>query len=308
MKKWITALWVTLVMQASPLMAAATISADNLPDDASLKALKPWQTLLPTPALPETDQQGQADINGIKIWYAAFGDNQHEPVVLVHESYGSANYWGDLVPELAKKYRVVVLDTRGHGRSTMDDTPLSIHLMAEDVVSLMDNLNLNKFSVVGWGDGANIGIDMAIHHSDRVAKLFAFGGNRSPSTNLESVYQSDGFVPYLKRTKQEYMGLSATSTDASYQHLAQEISHMWVTDPNFTDDQLAGIQAPTWVVDGDRDGAIGFSSDTISIAKTIPNAGLLIQPNVSHFALLEDPSAFNAAVLRFLDYGYQRAQ
>jgi pimeloyl-ACP methyl ester carboxylesterase len=74
---------------------------------------------------------------------------------------------------------------------------------------------------------------------------------------------------------------------------------MWETEPNWTDAQLQSIQAPVLVADGDHDEAIK-RAHTEYIAATIPGAGLLILPNTSHFAFLQDPTLFNAALLHFL--------
>jgi pimeloyl-ACP methyl ester carboxylesterase len=76
---------------------------------------------------------------------------------------------------------------------------------------------------------------------------------------------------------------------------------MWATQPHWTADDLAGIKVPTWIVDADHDEAIE-RSNTLFMADHIPGSGLLILPQVSHFAFLQDPQQFDAAVLHFLDH------
>src|SRR6266852_1510138 len=90
-----------------------------------------WLTLPPTPSLPQAAQSGYAPVNGIKIWYATFG--RGEPVILLHGGLANAGYWGNQVRELQTRYRVVVMDSRGHGRSTRNDQPYGYDLMAGDV-------------------------------------------------------------------------------------------------------------------------------------------------------------------------------
>ena len=99
-----------------------------------------WMALPPTPTLPQATQSGLAPVNGIKIWYATFGKG--EPVILLHGGLANSNYWGLLVRALAPKYRVIVMDSRGHGRSTRDDRPYGYDLMAADVIALMDFLKV----------------------------------------------------------------------------------------------------------------------------------------------------------------------
>src|SRR5262250_2340295 len=97
-----------------------------------------WLTLPPTPTLPKPVQSGVAPVNGVRIWYATFG--RGEPVILLHGGLANADYWGDQVPKLEKSYRVVVMDSRGHGRSTRNEQPFGYDLMAADVLGLMDFL------------------------------------------------------------------------------------------------------------------------------------------------------------------------
>jgi alpha-beta hydrolase superfamily lysophospholipase len=106
---------------------------------AGANAEQQWLTLPPTPTLPKAAQSGYAPINGVRIWYAVFG--RGEPVILLHGGLANANYWGNQVRELQKSYRVVVMDSRGHGRSTRDEQPYGYDLMAADVIGLMDYLN-----------------------------------------------------------------------------------------------------------------------------------------------------------------------
>lgn len=274
------------------------IDVSSLYSKNPIEPLQQWQTLPPTPHLPHSTHSGYAPINGIKVWYATFGEGS--PVILLHGGLANSNYWGDLVPVLEKHYRVIVMDSRGHGRSTLNDQPISYHLMATDVLALMDFLKIQKATIVGWSDGANIGLDIAISHPDRLQKLFSFAANSSPDATMD-IEKSPVFNAYSERTEKEYMAISPTPTLSSYKAFNQQISKMWASEPNFTKTKLQGIQVPVWIVDGDRDEAVK-RSDTEYMASTIPNAGLLIEPNVSHFAFLQDPQQFNADVLHFLTH------
>jgi pimeloyl-ACP methyl ester carboxylesterase len=253
-----------------------------------------WAQLPPTPDLPKPERSGVAAVNGIRLWYAVFGAGS--PVILVHGGMGNSNYWGLQIPALARQFQVIVLDSRGHGRSTRNNETITYHLMATDVVALMDALHVPKAALVGWSDGAIIGLDIAIHHPDRLTKLFAFAAN-SDSSALKDVDKDPLFNAYFSRTEEEYKKLSPTPTDLKM--FLEELDKMWTTEPHFSDDQLRSIKVPTWIVDGDRDEVIK-REDTDHMAMLIPRAGELILPEVSHFALLQDPEQFNDVLLRFL--------
>jgi len=253
-----------------------------------------WLTLPPTPHLPQPERSGYAPIDKIKIWYAVFGHGA--PVILLHGGLANSNYWGDLVPVLAPHYRVIVMDSRGHGRSTRDVQPYGYDLMAADVLGLMDFLHVKKGAIVGWSDGAILGLDIAIHHPDRLTKLFAFAANSDPS-GVKDISQSPVFEAYIARAANEYKKLSPTPTE--YQSFLAQITKMWNTQPNWTAQDLRAIKVPTWIVDADHDEAIK-RENTLLMADNIPNSGLLILPQVSHFAFLQDPQQFDESVLHFL--------
>ena len=258
-----------------------------------------WLTLPPTPTLPAATQSGYAPVNGIKIWYAGFGpqgSNSGEPVILLHGGLANANYWGNQVRALRGQYRVVVMDSRGHGRSSRDEQPYGYDLMASDVVGLMDFLHLKKAALVGWSDGAIIGLDIALHNPDRLTKLFAFAANSDPS-GVADIANSPVFNAFIARAEKEYEKLSPTPTE--YKTFLAQITKMWETQPNWTADDLKKITTPTWIVDADHDEAIK-RENTEFMAANIPGAGLLLQPAVSHFSFIQDPEQFTADVLHFL--------
>ena len=261
---------------------------------AAARAEPQWMNLPATPSLPSSSESGYAKVNGVKIWYAVFGKGQ--PVVLLHGGLANANYWGDLVPALSSEYQVIVMDSRGHGRSSRNDEPLGYDLMASDVLALMDFLKIEKAALVGWSDGAIIGLDIAIHHPERLTKLFAFAANSDPD-GVADISQSPVFNAYMERAKSEYAGLSATPKE--YDAFMAQVTKMWETQPHFSADDLKSIRTPTWIVDGDHDEAIK-RTNTLYMADQIPGSGLLIQPKVSHFSFLQDPAQFNADVLHFL--------
>jgi pimeloyl-ACP methyl ester carboxylesterase len=254
-----------------------------------------WQVLPPTPKPIPTDRSGYAKVNEIKIYYAEYGYGP--AVILLHGGLANSDYWGNQIKALAPFHTVVVMDSRGHGRSTRNSQPYGYDLMADDVVGLMDVLKVPKADIVGWSDGGILGLDLAIRHPDRVGRIFAFGANTMTSGIKEGVENNPTLAAYIERARREYEVYSAMPKES--EAFVAQISRMWATQPNWTDAQLKSITAPVLVVDGDHDEGIK-REHTEYIAAAIPGAGLLILPNASHFAFLQDPALFNYAILHFL--------
>ena len=260
------------------------------------KAGEPWKsTALPKP-MGTPDKEGRVEVDGAQIWWASFGAG--EPVILLHGGAGNSEHWGNQIPALAEKYRVIVVDARGHGRSTRTDAPYSYHRMAEDLLAVMDALELKQASLVGWSDGGVLGLDLAVNHPDRVKKLFAFGANYDLTGMKAGGGPHATFGTYFGKCASDYARLSPTPKD--YKAFNDALSKMWKGQPNFKPADLAKITAATACADGEHDEII--KQDHVrAMARLIPDGQVVLIPEASHFALWQRPDAFNKAVLDFLE-------
>ncbi|CAN5709674.1 alpha/beta hydrolase [soil metagenome] len=245
--------------------------------------------------LPATNDQGVVEHDGARIWYATYGAGQ--PVILLHGGLGHSGNWGYQVPALVMHgYRAVVIDSRGHGRSTRDARPFTYEQMASDVVAVMDTLHLEKASLVGWSDGACTALVLAAQAPPRVTGVLFFACNMDPSGTKEIE-----FTPILKRCfgrhVQDYKQLSATPDQ--FDEFSEAVGLMQKTQPNYSARDLAQISVPVAIVQSEYDEFIKREHAEY-LAQSIPNAEFIDLPEVSHFAPLQRPEQFNNAMLGFL--------
>ncbi len=240
-----------------------------------------------------------AKLDDITMYYASYGEG--DPLILLHGGLSSGDNFVYQVPEFSKTYRVITPDSRGQGRSTDSDEPLTYHLMAEDVVQLMDYLELQSAFIVGWSDGGNIALDMAINHPDRVRALVTYGANASPAglkPSATSFFESASAETLQAELGAEYLTLSATPDYLPV--IVEKVRTMVLSEPNFTAEQLATITSPTLIADGSLDQVID-REHVKWIAASIPGAELKLIPGADHFAPRAAPVLFNRAVLGFLE-------
>ena len=248
------------------------------------------------PPIPAPDRQGHLDHDGARIWYASIGDGN--PVILLHGGLGNAGNWGHQIQPLRDAgHRVILIDTRGHGRSTRDARRYTYQLLASDVLAVMDHLAIAKASLVGWSDGACTALILGHEHPERVAGVFFFGCNMDPSGTLP-------FVPTpvidncFWRHRQDYAALSATPDD--FDSFVEAVGTMQRTEPNYTAADLAAIRVPVTIVHSAGDEFIR-PEHAAYLAASIPGARLVTLAGVTHFAPLQRPAIFNEALLEFLD-------
>ena len=125
----------------------------------------------------------------------------------------------------------------------------------------------------------------------------AFGANINVAGLKPDIDKNPTFAKFIENAGKDYERLSKTPKE--YNDFVTQISQMWATQPDYKPEQLARITAPVAIADGEHDEAIRQEHD-VEMAKAIPGAQLVILPGLSHFAMLQDPKAFNKAVLEFL--------
>ncbi len=247
------------------------------------------------PSLPEPREHGFVENEGARIWYASHGSGP--AVILLHGGMGNSGNWGYQVPAIVEAgYRAVIIDSRGHGRSTRDAREYSYQLMAADTRAVMDRLGIEKAAIVGWSDGADTALILAQETPERVAGIFFFACNVDDTGTKPFV-----FTPVIGRIWQQhqkdYAAFSATPGD--FDALSAAVETMQRTQPNLSAAALAGISVPVAAVLGEFDEFIEQEHMTY-LAKTLPDATLHVLPGLSHFAPLQGPDVFNGAVMTFL--------
>jgi pimeloyl-ACP methyl ester carboxylesterase len=249
--------------------------------------------------LPVTDDTGSIENDGARIWYSTYGVGA--PVVLLHGGLGHGGNWGYQVPALIESgYRAVVIDSRGHGRSTRDGQPYSYDLMASDVLAVMNALHLDRVVLVGWSDGACTALILAAQYLSRVAGVFFFACNMDPA-GVKPFEPTPVLNRCFARHTADYKQLSATPDQ--FKQFVEDVSLMQRTQPNYSTQDLAKINVPVRIVHSERDEFIRREHAEY-LARTIPGASFLLLDGVSHFAPLQRPHRFNTAMLTFVGEVY----
>jgi pimeloyl-ACP methyl ester carboxylesterase len=279
---------------AAALALAVTMAG---PASAQLARIDPWKSLRETAPLPYTKEKGLMEVGDVKLYYAVYGKGP--PVILLHTGLGHSDYWANQVGPLSQDYQVVLVDLRGHGRSTRSDKPFSYDLLGEDVLVLMQKLHIGKAAIVGWGDGAVTALDLAMRHPGRVRELILFGVTYDLTGQRPDVDKSETFIQYVHKTAEDYQRMSPKPE--AFDALFQQMEAMWATQPNFTAAQLGKIDTPTTIMVAEHDEWVR-RDHAEQLAGIIPNAQLVVLPDVSHFAPWQASKKFNDVVKLALRY------
>lgn len=249
---------------------------------------------------PKSEFRGYENIDDIRLYYEVHGDG--EPLLLLHGGMVSgAESWSRVLPLLPKGFKIIIPDSREHGRSTGSEKVIDYELLTENIVELLDKLEINKAHVVGWSDGGVIGLNMAIRFPDRIDKLVTYGAN----------YHFSG-IP--KKARKEFRKISAETrpkwiADITYLNIApdpskmgsmiEKVVNMWLTEPKWKIKDLAKIDTPVLILEDQRGGAIK-PSHTQQMADSIKGAKLILIPGTDHLAPQTKAKDFTKYVTDFL--------
>jgi pimeloyl-ACP methyl ester carboxylesterase len=225
------------------------------------------------------------EVNGIRLYYETYGTGF--PLILLHGNSQSIKDFNKQIPILSKHFKVIALDTRGHGKSTANDEQLSYELFASDVEALVAYLKLDSINILGWSDGGNTGLILAMNENIRIHKLAVMGSNlynkRSSVKPLINVF----IKMKSKKLKKEHQ-------EESFNY---KLVQLLLNEPNISPEDLHKIICPTLVMAGSND--VIKEKHTKLIKKNIVNSELVIIEKANHFAPQHRSKRFNEIVLNF---------
>lgn len=244
-------------------------------------------------AEPGAARGAYADAGGLQVWYTDHG--QGPPLILVHGGLATGEMWDErMVADLAREHRVLVPDSRAHGRTGNPAGTLGYDQMADDVAAFAAALGLERPLVVGYSDGAQVALELGLRHPG-LARAMVIGGvvtrpgaaylrmvselgfPRRGAVDVEEVQRAMGAFFDTIRTAHHH----ARGDDGLRAYLTQ-ISELWHSVPDYTDEQLASIATPSLVIAGDRDHP--SLDDALRLYRLLPHGELAVVPNADHGA------------------------
>jgi pimeloyl-ACP methyl ester carboxylesterase len=238
-------------------------------------------------------KSGYINSGSANIYYELYGadnpeDESKEVLVLLHGNGENIKFFKHQIPFFEKYYRVLCIDSRGHGESGFGKDILSLNIMATDVINISEKMGFESINVLGFSDGANIAMIAASRQAGLIKKLVLVGGNMNvwglKIDTLAAIlfaYACTSLAGFIDKTKK----------------VNGEILALMVREPNLTKADLSCIDSDTLVIAGSND--MIRTSHTKKIASSIPKASLKIMDG-DHFILFKDPEKVNEEILNFL--------
>jgi 3-oxoadipate enol-lactonase len=257
----------------------------------------------------------KAVVNGGEIFYVDAGISKAAPLVLIHGFPFSHEMWDPQIEALQKRFRLIVYDLRGHGKSAVGDGQYTLEFFVDDLLGLLDHLKLERAVLCGLSMGGYIALRAVERNPERVSGLILADTQAKADSNeaklkraaaIKSV-KANGVKAYAEGfVKSVFAPQSLANSKAAVMRIIQENSSLGIcgallalASRTDTTDALPGIKAPTLILVGEHD-TLSPPSASQEMHNRIPNSEIHVIPNAAHMSNLENSEAFNKHLLDFL--------
>lgn len=231
--------------------------------------------------------------DGVTLYYETYGAG--EPLLLIHGNGGSIADLGAQITYFRRRYRVIAMDSRDHGRSGDGPAPLTYEALTDDLAALLDHLRVGRANVLGWSDGGIEALLLGIRHPARVKKIVAVSANLTPDAlDPDAIVSLRELIATMPDDERD--------TPAGRRELT--LARLMLDEPHIDATALEAVTAPTLVLASDHDLILG--AHTVEIYHHLPNGQLAIFPDATHTVPIDNPALFNATVDLFLHTPFVR--
>ena len=247
---------------------------------------------------------GYADVNGLHMYYEVYGAGS--PLVLLHGGMMTIDLnFATLIPDLATRHQVIGVEMQGHGRTADTGRGITPAALASDIVGLLDHLGIDRAHVLGHSMGAAVALELAVSHPGRLRSVVPVSGSvRADGQHEELADPAKHATSTRMPTQQDFEEFAGAYQKLSphpehFQEFLGTLSQAAADLQGWSDEQLAGITAPTLIVLGDHD---FFTVEHAALMQhLIPGAQLAVFPGTTHMQITRRADLLLPVLARFLD-------
>jgi pimeloyl-ACP methyl ester carboxylesterase len=241
--------------------------------------------------------------DGAKIYYEITGYETGPVLLLLHGGLGSIEDFNTILPNLTERFKIIGIDSRGHGKSTLNSTPLTYEQIQKDVELVLAHLGINKLSIIGFSDGGIVAYRLASMTSLHIEKLVTIGSdwhikNTASIKDMFLKITGDSWRKKFPNTYDSYQKLNPTP---DFDFLSQSIIKMWLdsTSSGYPNEAVKNILCPSLLVRGDDDHLL-LRDAIVELSELIKNSHLLNIPFAGHIAFEDQKKIFEISLNEFL--------
>jgi pimeloyl-ACP methyl ester carboxylesterase len=241
-------------------------------------------------------QSGQfIKVNDAEIYIEERGTPDAPVLLMLHGGFGSMEDFNAIVPRLAPQFRLIGVDSRGHGRSTLGTLPLTYAQLTTDLVHVTEVLQLQEFNVLGYSDGGIVAYRLAAQHEPRLRRIVTVGAPWEMSRDDPSWEFISGMTPGLWRSNSPeiYDSYMKLNPRPEFERFANAVIALWtdLSSAGYPQGSVTDIKNELLVIRGDQD-PFTFLESMTRLKQVLPRVNFLNIPFAGHQAFREAPECF----------------
>jgi pimeloyl-ACP methyl ester carboxylesterase len=239
--------------------------------------------------------------NTAQIYFEETGNQNKIPLLLTHGAFGNLEDFNLIVSKLKTDFRIIAIDSRGHGRSTIGDKELSYELLQSDVEVVLNYLGIDEINMIGISDGGIIGYRLACYSNIKINKLITISSRWDYNNVLatKQLLENEDANYRRKNNPEPYHQYQELNSVPDFDLLTEQLHKMWFKKESYPGDDVKNIKSKTLIIKGDKDDVIQRSF-VFELAERIPNSNLMIVPFSKHLIFEEEPEILMIAINEFL--------
>lgn len=221
---------------------------------------------------------GYSDVNGLKMYYEIYGEGK--PLVLIHGGGSTIQTtFGNVIPLLARTRKLIAVELQAHGRTGDRSTELSFEQDADDVATLLKNLNISRVDILGFSNGGTTALYIAMRHPELVDKIVAASAlckrNGVPTQFWDFMKQAQ-LENMPQPLKDGYLKVAADTGGLKTMH--DKDAKRMLNFKDIPDEEISSVKAPVFIVVGDKD--VILPEHALEMHRLLKNSELAIIPGV----------------------------
>lgn len=241
-------------------------------------------------------------IDTAKIYFEETGNPGKPVLLLLHGGFGNIEDFNSIIPKLKVEYRIIGIDSRGQGKSTIGNKKLTYEALQNDVEKVLEYLNISELNIIGFSDGGIVAYRLAAFSNLKIDKLITISSrwHESNVDETKAVLSAVDENKWREKFPDMVSAYEKQNPEPDFAKLSLEVVNMWLHKKSYPNEEVKNIKADTLIMRGDKDHLIkrGFVFD---IAELIENSNLSNIPFAGHATHIDQPEIFILTIHEFLN-------
>lgn len=243
------------------------------------------------------------EIDGARIYYEVTGNENRPALLVLHGGFGNIEDLNTILADLEEEFKVIGIDSRGQGKSTLGSRTLTYAQMQKDVERVLEHLNIDTLSIIGFSDGGVIAYRLASFTSLNVEKLVTIGAkwHQKNAEPLKEIYMKITGKSWREKFPDTYKAYCRLNAEPDFDVLAQSVVKLWLdtSSSGYPNEAVKNISCPLLIVRGDDDHLLSREA-AVELSGMVKKSTLLNIPFAGHVAFQDQKEVFAAILNQFL--------